>query len=133
MATIRWKKNAVISIETRKNIFVLAQLLDGVYITFFNSFRKDNNWKEINLEEEKILFTTAVVKKSFIKRSHIVEQKQIQPRTDLYSSKKDSSITIQFDGDLTKKTLWKNTSDEIDVFTSKTSSFFSTLCASRKK
>jgi len=39
-----WKEGKIISIETRKGIFVLAQMLKSPYLRFYNVFKEDEEW-----------------------------------------------------------------------------------------
>ena len=67
MGRVIWKENKVLSIETRKGIFVLAQMIKSPFIIFFNSFSEDNKFKESNLENTPILFLHAVTRQ-FLKK-----------------------------------------------------------------
>ena len=106
MGRVIWKENKVLSIETRKGIFVLAQMIKSPYLIFFNSFQEDNKFKDTNLENTPILFLHAVTKQ-FLKNSNI-ETLKIKPITDYQPPK----LWIQEDADSRKVTVWKGTKNE---------------------
>ena len=51
MGRVPWKENKVISIETRKGVSVLAQMLRDPYLMFYNIFRDTNDWDDVDLEQ----------------------------------------------------------------------------------
>lgn len=75
---VYWKEGSVISIETRKGVFVLAQMLKSPYLMFYNLFGKDENWGNINLNDSDVLFINGVTSQ-FIQKSNVSVQKGISP------------------------------------------------------
>jgi hypothetical protein len=74
MARIRWQENKMLSIETRKGLYVLAQMIKEPYLVFYNIFRFNQDWSNIDLKKINILFHTAVARE-FINSSNIVSLK----------------------------------------------------------
>ena len=69
MAAIRWKKNKVISIGTRRgSVYVLAQMLDEPFLAVFNLFREDDEWADVDLTNIPLLFCRSVTRQ-FLKYS----------------------------------------------------------------
>ncbi len=106
MGRVVWKENKVLSIETRKGTFVLAQMIKSPYIVFFNSFREDNDFKEIDLENVPILFPHAVTKQ-FLKKSNIVTL-NIKPITNYQPPK----LWIHEDPGSRTVNVWEGTKNE---------------------
>ncbi|MCM1560829.1 MAG: hypothetical protein NC123_15010 [Butyrivibrio sp.] len=93
MTKVIWKANQVISIETKckdesrkENIYVLAQMINKSQLIVFNLFNKDNNWKDIDLNKESVLFCTNVTRQ-FIANSNVSKQK-IAPIKDYKPSRR---------------------------------------------
>ena len=117
MNKIRWRKNQVISIETKKkdenrdkNVYVLAQMLKDSQMLFFNLFREDNNWVNVDLSDSPILFCTYVTRQ-FLKYSNVFKQ-DIAPLVDytptnLYIN----SLGVEW----RSVKLWEGTPDEYNV------------------
>lgn len=108
MSRVVWKENKVISIETRKGIFVLAQLSRSPYIIFYNCFHTSNQFNDkIDLNLTPILYCKAVTR-NFLIRSNITTQKGIKP-------KPIKTLGVhwinRFSGSRTV-TLWKGTENE---------------------
>jgi 2-polyprenyl-3-methyl-5-hydroxy-6-metoxy-1,4-benzoquinol methylase len=76
------RKNYVIAIETRKNIFIAAQAIGNGTLVFFNYFCK--NIKELdNMDLGKInILCCVTVLKHFFKECNIIKL-NIKPRTDI--------------------------------------------------
>ena len=81
MSRIVWKEGSVISIETRRNVFNLAQMTRSPYLIFFNLFREDDDWRDINLNESPVLFCKAVTR-HFLQNSNITKRKDIKPNNN---------------------------------------------------
>lgn len=74
MSRITWKENKVISIELKGGIYAIAQMIKSPYLVFFDLFKDDCNWDDIDLTNTPILFIQAVTKQ-FIKKSEVKEIK----------------------------------------------------------
>jgi len=109
---ISWKENKIISIETRKNIFVIAQMLKSPYIRFYNCFGQDEKWDNIQIKDIETLFTNPVTKQ-FLKFSNISEAKNIAPDLE----RKDNNYWIEGLGETKKMKLWQRTENEIEFIT----------------
>lgn len=108
MSRVVWKENKVISIETRKGIFVLAQLSQSPFIIFYNCFHTTNQFSnKIDLTLTPILYCKSVTR-HFLIRSNITTQKDITP-------KPVETLGVhwinRFDGSR-NVTLWKGTANE---------------------
>jgi hypothetical protein len=77
MARTVWKENKVISIDTRKGVYVLAQMLKSPYIIVYNIFREKNEWLDVDLEKTPVLCCNSITNQ-FLKMSNI-EPRQIKP------------------------------------------------------
>lgn len=62
MNRISWKENLVLSIETRKGVYVVAQMLKQPYIRFYNMFSTESSPSNVNTTELTILFTAAITR-----------------------------------------------------------------------
>ena len=109
---IHWKKDKVLSIETRTGLFVLAQMLDTPYLAFYNVFKKTQDWKGIDLHITPILFCTAVARE-FLNSSNIVVQKEIRG----VHSKAINTYWIDSPSIYRTNKLWKGTKKEIEFLT----------------
>jgi hypothetical protein len=45
-----WKKNDIHSIQLKDNLFIIAQLLESPYVSFFNILSESNNFNEKSLD-----------------------------------------------------------------------------------
>lgn len=79
--TTPWKDGKVLSIRLKNGVYVLAQMVTEPYLVCFNLFTKDNDWQNVRLAEEHILFCHAVTRQ-FIKCSPVTVIKNVQPLTD---------------------------------------------------
>lgn len=79
MARITWRDRSVYGIETRRGLFVLAQMSVSPFLIFFDAFRERDAWDDIDLEETPILFCRAVTKQ-FLKNSRMTRHKAVEPR-----------------------------------------------------
>jgi hypothetical protein len=79
MSRIIWKEGSVISIDTRRGIYVLAQMSRSPYLIFFNCFSHNNQWDAIDLSQTPILFCKAVTRQ-FMRATEIYKQPHIKPR-----------------------------------------------------
>ncbi len=111
MSRIIWKENKVISIETRKGVFVLAQMIKSPYIVFFNCFKENNDFDKIDLQNTQILFTHAVTRQ-FLKKSNI-ETLKIEPLKNYQPPK----LWIKEDASSRMVNVWKGTKNEREFIT----------------
>ncbi len=107
MTEIKWKKGTVVSIETRENIFYLAQLMESPYLYIFDTCNSSHDWNVRSLEHIKALFCVGVVGQ-FLKASNI-KKLDIPPKKSLefpsYWIKKDHTARMY--------TIWEGTRDEM--------------------
>jgi hypothetical protein len=82
MARMRWQNNCLVSFETWEGHFVIGQLLKSPYIAFFDAFRAENNWSDIQIDDLKLLFCVGVTSQ-FLKHSNIQKQKSLKPHSTL--------------------------------------------------
>lgn len=108
----QWKEGKVISIETRKGIFVLAQMLKRPYLRFYNAFRKDENWKNVEVSIFDILFTKAITTKHFLKNSNVSVLKEAIPDNE----REDLKVWIKVESGTRKVRVWKGTADEKEFY-----------------
>lgn len=111
MGRVTWKENKVLSIETRKGVFVLAQMIKSPYIVFFNYFREDNNFEEVDLKNIPILFPQAVTRQ-FFKKSNIKILK-VKPIENYQPPK----LWLHEDAGSRTVTVWKGTEKEKEFIT----------------
>ncbi|MBQ4818700.1 hypothetical protein [Aquimarina sp. MMG016] len=104
-----WKEGKVISIETRKGTFVLAQMLKEPFIRFYKAFREDEDWEKINVGIFDTLFVNAVTRQ-FLKSSNITVIKDAIP--DL--KREDSDVWIHQKSGNRKVKVWEGTKQEIE-------------------
>lgn len=108
----RWKEGKILSIETRKGVFVLAQMLKSPYLRFYKAFRKDEHWGKIDVSIFETLFTHAVVNQ-FLRFSTISIVKEAKPDVHRVESK----IWIQPKRIVKKKVkLWQGTGNEREFY-----------------
>lgn len=108
---VPWKEGKVISIETRKGVFVLAQMLKSPFLRFYNSFREDENWGKVDTNNIETLFTKSIVG-TFLKHSNINVIKGAVPDLE----RKDSDVWINgFTGNRKVK-VWGNTENEKEFY-----------------
>lgn len=106
MARVLWKKGTVLSIDTERNLFCLAQMLDDPYLAIFKIFRADDQWPDTKLDKPDVLFINPVTRQ-FLAKSKISKPK-IAPVADL----EVPSLWIHHYPGGRKKTLWPGTPDE---------------------
>jgi len=104
-----WKEGKIISIETRKGIFVLAQMLKEPYIRFYKAFREDENWGKIDTSIFDTLTVTAVIAQ-FLKSSNISIIKEAIPDT----KREDSDTWIKQNSGFRKVKTWDGTENELE-------------------
>lgn len=74
MPRVLWREKKIISIETRKGVFVLAQMLKSPYLMFFDIFREVCEWDDVKPAELSSFFCCAVTRQ-FISSSNVKQQK----------------------------------------------------------
>ncbi|WP_298481359.1 hypothetical protein [uncultured Maribacter sp.] len=110
--TTSWKEGKIISIETRKGIFVLAQMLKRPYLRFYNAFREDEKWGGIDTHILDTLFTHSITTKSFLKHSNVTVVKEAIPDLE----REDSAIWIKNKSGHRKVKVWEDTNDEKEFY-----------------
>jgi hypothetical protein len=70
MSRIVWKDGGFLSVETRKGVYVLAQMARSPYLVFFNAFSTDGKWEHVDPDRTPVLFSYAVTRQ-FLQLSHI--------------------------------------------------------------
>ncbi|WP_299219268.1 hypothetical protein [uncultured Aquimarina sp.] len=111
--TTPWKEGKVISIETRKGIFVLAQMLKSPYLRFYKAFREDENWGKIDVSIFETLFTKSITTKSFLKHSNVSVIKDAIPDLE----REDSKIWIKNKSGHRKVKVWEGKENEKEFYT----------------
>lgn len=106
MGRVIWKENKVLCIETRKGIFVLAQMIKEPFMIFFNSFSKDSKFTERDLKNTPILFLHAVTRQ-FLKKSNI-ETLKIEP----FENYEPPLLWIKENAGSRFVTVWEGTENE---------------------
>ena len=109
MGRVPWKENKVISIETRKGVFVLAQMLRDPYLMFYNIFRDTNDWDDVDLEQIEPLLCHATTRQ-FISGSNVTKQ-NISPI--LYKNLRRRWIDTNPESE--SRTIWEGTPKERNV------------------
>ena len=105
-----WKEGKIISIETRKGVFVLAQMLTRPFLRFYNSFREDEDWGKVDVCVFETLFTKSVVG-TFLKHSNVSVIKNAIPNLERI----DSDVWINGFSGSRKVTVWKDTEYEKEL------------------
>ncbi|QDT60166.1 hypothetical protein SV7mr_26830 [Stieleria bergensis] len=106
-----WKSGKVLSLRLRNGQHTLLQLLDGKWrFAAFNIFRDRDEWDDVYLSAESLLFTNIAVKQFFIE-SELTPQKGVAPASDVHHEEDRISA-----GDTpTKYRLWKDSPNEFDI------------------
>ena len=74
-----WKENHVISIETRRGLYTLAQMSCDPFLIFFQIFRTHDTWDDgVDLNKIPVLFCKAVTRQ-FLKHSVTAKQPKVLP------------------------------------------------------
>ncbi|GHT22916.1 hypothetical protein FACS189430_05400 [Bacteroidia bacterium] len=113
--SIRIMKNNVLAIETRKNLFILAQSIGNGSLVFFNCFNENiQQFFNINLTDIKILCCITPVKQ-FYKKSNIIKI-NIKPLSNIhdYNKKERLAFELELKPSLKKYVIYKGTEDEIE-------------------
>lgn len=74
MSRITWKEKKIITVALKDGIYIIAQMIKSPYLVFFDLFKDDSNWDDIDLTNAPILFVQAVTRQ-FIKKSEVKEIK----------------------------------------------------------
>ncbi|MGK3994361.1 hypothetical protein [Sorangium sp. So ce1024] len=111
MGRVTWSAGNVIDVETRRGLFVLAQMCKSPYLVFFRHFRRDRDWQGTRLAPADVLFCTAVTRQ-FLKSSTIGRVKGVAPLdVDL------PTVWIHPDATSRRVTVWEGTPHERSFFT----------------
>ncbi|WP_375563440.1 hypothetical protein ACE193_25460 (plasmid) [Bernardetia sp. OM2101] len=111
MSRITWKENKVISIKLKAGIYAIAQMIKSPYLVFFDLFKDDSNWDDVDLTNTPILFIHGVTRQ-FIKKSE-VEEVKITPVKRLNIP----NHWIYPDAGARKVTVWEGTEFEKEFIT----------------
>lgn len=80
MKRISWREDKVFSMQTRKGLYVLGQMLKKPYVRFYNVFGNYSSvWNINTLEGINVLFTVAIVPKNVFDNSIITVLPEIVP------------------------------------------------------
>ncbi|AXT53790.1 hypothetical protein D1818_24310 [Aquimarina sp. BL5] len=109
--TTPWKEGKVISVETRKGIFVLAQMLKSPYLRFYNAFREDDNWGKVDVSIFDTLFVNGVTR-AFLKASNITTVKEAIAD----KKREDSKVWIKGSSGNRKVKAWEGSEDEKEFY-----------------
>lgn len=74
MRAMAWKEGRIISVHAKKGVYFLAQMLKEPYLAVFDIFKKSQDWNQIKLSPENVLFVKAVTRQ-FIKESSVISTK----------------------------------------------------------
>lgn len=109
MARVAWKEDAIISIETREGIFVLAQMLKSPYLLIYDCFKESNDFDDVNLSDTPMLFCHAVTRQ-FLKSGNI-------QKLNLKGIKHENlpKRWISPTAEARKITVWEGTPDEKEL------------------
>ncbi len=114
---IRWQNNSLVSLELRDGSFVLLQMLDSKgWIAVLNCYRDKNEWDDVNLNENDVLFVTCALR-NFLKRSNLNRVKDVEIIKGL-SSPNTPQTRLNTKPHYRNITLWSNTEDEVTVLAS---------------
>lgn len=106
MGRVVWKENKIISVKLRNEKYVLGQMLKNNYMVFFNIYNNSDDWEEMSLSKDNIMFCHYVTG-YFLKCSVVSVVKNIVPVLD-YTISDLWLHAIDFK----KVTVWPNTSYE---------------------
>lgn len=73
MAKVTWKEGKVISLETRKGLFVLAQMARAPYLIVYHLFRDRDSWSDVDLDKTSVLLCAPVARQLLL-------QSQVSPQ-----------------------------------------------------
>lgn len=106
-----WRTDKVISLRLRNGQFTLLQLLDGKWrFAAFDIFRDRDEWDDVDLSNERTLFTNIAVRQFFVS-SDLVQQKKVKAASGVqYEEDRISG------GDKTTEyRLWEGTPNEFEI------------------
>jgi hypothetical protein len=108
------RKNYVLAIETRKNLFVLAQFIGNGTLVFFNNFKNNiNEFDNIDLSKVNILCCVTAIK-HFFRETNIIKL-NVKPRTDIENYNENNHLAYGVNFIWEKKIIYKGTKDEMEV------------------
>jgi hypothetical protein len=108
------RKNYVIAVETRKNVFVLAQSMGNYTLVFFNCFSKNiNEFANIDLNKTKILCSVTVLP-CFFKECNI-QKINIKRMADTIKYNTNNGLAYDINYTWERKKIYKGTKDEMEV------------------
>lgn len=106
-----WRNDKVVSLRLRNGQYTLLQLLEGKWrFAAFDIFRESDEWDDVVLSNERVLFTNIAIRQFFV-ASEILEQKAVAPASGVHYEEDRISA-----GDKpTKYRLWENTPHEFEL------------------
>jgi len=111
MGRVTWGVGNVIDLETRRGLFVLAQMGRSPYLVFFRHFRRDRDWQGTRLAPADVLFCAAVTRQ-LLTSSVIGRVKGVEPlNVDL------PTVWIHPDATSRRVTVWEGTPHERSFIT----------------
>ena len=110
--SIRIRENNVLAIETRKNLYILAQSLGRHTLIFFNCFNEDlQQFNDVDLNKVNILCCITPVKQ-FFQKSNIVKI-NINPLIIIKDYKRQNHLTFELIPTWKEYIIYNGTKDEI--------------------
>ncbi len=108
---ISWKKDRIFSLELKQGYYALLQMMGGNgHVAVFSCFRKDQDWGEIQLGPENVLFYCYLLN-CVLKRTPVQVHKDISPAQGLEPPKD------RIDGGSFRKVrFWEGTPHERELF-----------------
>jgi hypothetical protein len=105
---VPWKEGKIVSLKTRKGVFVLAQMLRSPYLRFYDAFREDENWGKVDVRIFETLFVSSVITKHILDSNNATLVNQAIPDTE----REDSDIWINQNSGFREVKVWENTDGE---------------------
>lgn len=112
MARVVWKRDKVISIKVRDDLYVLAQMLESPYLVFFDAFSDDDNWAGIDLGDTPVLFYRGVTRQ-LLSHTQVATQPGVAPAAALDAPTR----WLQVGPGSQALTIWDGTPDQMTVMT----------------
>lgn len=101
------KENRILSIRLRNGHYALLQMLQKGQVAVFNCFRSVDEWSDLQLSKESVLFT-CILLRSVLARSAVTIHKDVSPVPGLTYSEERIDIGDGF----REVTVWEGTEDE---------------------
>lgn len=105
---VRWKKDRIISIKLRNGHYALLQMISKPgFVAAFNIFRDKDQWGDVTLTKQNVLFTCGLVKNT-LSRSEVYVHDEVEPVNDL----EYEETRIHSGSGFREITLWGGTEHE---------------------